>query len=336
MASPSTPPDARRFVDVDGNTFPSCGEPLVDSDADGLSDLMEEEIGSDPFIPDSDDDGLSDYIEWNLRQSGLDPMEPSDAQCFVPDPCIDADMDGACDCLIDTDNDGVCDCVSNPAFVCADALGHDCVDADANGFCDCPDADADGRCDYPDRDGDTLNDCAEVFFGTASNGNDTDADGFPDPLEVLRRSNPVDADRLADQDWDQTRNGIEILSATDPWCNDAGVRSLVSQRYALDNVGLQQGQNCYEFDVSNITLVPTAPNPAAPYPGNGWNRVLLYAGEVSFDDPDSFAAYRVACVMVNYEPEGNYKNPPSGRVVLRDENFVDFRDFEENRDCIWP
>ena len=345
-------PNPRSFVDLDGDLSPACGEPLVDTDGDNLADFMEAEIGTDPHVADTDDDGLWDRLEWRLRTSGLDPLDPDDARCYIPEQCFDVDADTYCDCLLDLDADGTCDCVVDPDTPCADALGHDCVDNDVDGLCDCPDFDDDGRCDYPDRDGDGLNDCQEIFFGTAQNGNDTDADGLPDWREVRALSNPTEKDWLTDADWDQTQNGTEVLAGTDLWCDDSGVRSLVSYQYDLDTLGLVGGKSCYSFTVSNITLVPTLPKVqeelpgsfwarpevgAVPYPGNGWNRVLIFFGEVSFDDPESFASYRVACVMARYEPEGNYKSPPSGRVTLTDADFVDAREeFDADTHCIWP
>ncbi|MBW2278728.1 MAG: hypothetical protein JRF63_14650, partial [Deltaproteobacteria bacterium] len=346
-------PRPRTFVDLDGDLYPECGEPLVDTDGDGLADFKEDELGTDKLLMDTDDDGLYDRLEWRFTSSGLDPLDPTDARCFIPEPCVDTTpADGFCDCLIDLDIDGICDCVNDPDRICHDSYGHDCVDRDIDGLCDCPDLEGDGKCDYGDRDGDGLNDCSEIFFGTAQNGNDTDADGLPDWREVRAQSNPAERDWLDDSDWDQTRNGTEVLAGTDPWCDDSSVRSLVSYQYDLDSNGLSNGRSCYSFDVTNITLVPTVANleEAYPpgtmlsripgfsvYPGNGWNRVFIFFGEVSFDDPDSFASYRVACVMAQYEPEGNYKNPPSGRVRLTDADFYDAREeFDADTHCIWP
>ncbi len=348
----ATPPPRRSFVDLDGDGDATCGEPLVDTDGDDLADFVEGEIGTDPFNTDTDDDGLWDRLEYRLLTSGLDPLDPTDSRCYIPEQCNDVDSDGYCDCLLDLDVDGVCDCVTDPDRVCADALGHDCVDEDVDGLCDCPDVNDDGKCDYADRDGDGLNDCQELFYGTAYNGDDTDADGLPDWREIRALSNPTEKDWLTDDDWDQTQNGTEVLASTDLWCDDSSVRSLVSYQYDLDTRGLIGGKSCYSFEVRNITLVPTLPRlqeefpdldrrrpevGANPYPGNGWNRILIFFGEVSFDDPESFAAYRVACVMARYEPEGNYKNPPSGRVHLTDADFVDAReDFDVDTHCIWP
>ena len=295
---------------------------------------MEDELGTDPLLDDTDDDGINDRLEW--RTLDLDPLDEEDAKCTIPAPCVDDDGDSFCDCVVDLDVDGVCDCETDAALACADELGHDCIDEDMNGFCDCPDVDGDGRCDYPDRDGDSLNDCEEVLFGTSQLGNDSDADGLPDWVEARAESNPTESDRMDDGDLDQTITGIEVLSNTDAFCDDSRLRSRTAYRYRVDSTGLSDGQSCYEFDVRNITLVPTADNEDAVYPGNGWNRVLVFIGEVSFDDPNAFAAYRIACVMAAYEIDGNLKSPPSGRITLRDRDFHNASDFDLDEHCIWP
>jgi hypothetical protein len=324
------------FTDVNGDGYPNCGEPLADSDGDGLADLLEIELGTDPLVPDTDDDGLSDFIEWIFRDSGFDPLDPTDAQCYVPDICVDDDGDGECDCLFDSDADGVCDCVDDPDLACVDGQGRDCIDEDEDGFCDCPDRDNDGLCDYPDSDNDALNDCEEVFFGTSQYGVDTDADGMADLIEVRARTNAVVDDRTADLDADGTTNLIEVMSNTNAWCDDSAVRSRAAYQYTVEEREMAKGRTCYDFDIENITLLPTLANKAAEQPGNGWNRVLIYAGEVAFDAPGSFASYRVACVMANYHPDGNYKNPPSGRVALTEDDFVEISEFDPDEHCDMP
>jgi hypothetical protein len=46
----------------------------IDSDGDGLSDIQEVQIGTDPFNPDTDGDGFSDGVEV---ASGSDPLDPN-------------------------------------------------------------------------------------------------------------------------------------------------------------------------------------------------------------------------------------------------------------------
>ncbi len=369
------------FTDTSGDAQLGCGEPLVDSDGDGLADLVEVLVGADPLLPDSDDDGLSDRVEWDLAPS-RDPLDPSDAGCYVPSPCTpdpaapapaDPDAPPLCACLVDLDVDGVCDCATDPDS-CADPdLGRDCVDLDRDGWCDCDDLDRDGFCDYPDRDGDGLPDCEEIYFGTAKNGVDSDADGLPDLMEARRRTSPVAVDVAGDYDFDRTTNGAEVPGGTDPLCDDAALRSRLAYRYHLETTGLEGDRTCYTFTVGNITLVPTLPNPspwahptepeatddAFPFDpadptvsnainyhqpvhsptgplGDGLNRVLVFAGEVAFDDPNAYARFRVACVAPRFAQPGSFKNPPSGKLVLTEADFTDVADFDPETDCRRP
>ena len=110
------------FIDADQNGVPSCGEPMSDTDMDGLADLYEVRMGTDPQKYDSDGDGLNDRLEWLFRRSGLDPTDSTDASC---DPemmgILDTDGDGLNDCeesflgslanRVDSDDDGIPDSV---------------------------------------------------------------------------------------------------------------------------------------------------------------------------------------------------------------------------------
>ena len=81
----------------------------LDSDADGLSDYLESQLGTDRFDNDTDDDLLPDG--WEV-QHGFDPLDPIDAS-------QDADMDGLTNLQeydlgtdpldSDSDNDGMSD-----------------------------------------------------------------------------------------------------------------------------------------------------------------------------------------------------------------------------------
>jgi hypothetical protein len=110
---------------------PTLARGIIDSDADGLPDEQEKLIGTDPEQQDTDGDGFSDLLEHRLTLSGLDPLDPTDADCGADVDKGDFDGDGLRDCEerffgtnvrgYDTDNDGFGDGVEamfglNPAI----------------------------------------------------------------------------------------------------------------------------------------------------------------------------------------------------------------------------
>ncbi len=324
------------FVDVLGTGEATCGTPLVDSDGDGLADMMEFYIGTDPLDRDTDGDGLSDYLEWRFRDAGLDPLDPSDSSCYIPPPCVDSNGDGLCDCIFDANRDGICDCVTDPDIPCLNEFGRDCVDSNGDGLCDCPDLNGDGRCDYNDTSGDGVHDCEEIYYGTSRRAVDTDGDGLPDFVEARFRTDPARVDVHEDFAMNGVPNQVEVLSNTDPRCDDNRVRARVAYQYDVRQVPRSGPQTCHEFTVRNITLVPTLPNRFAVWPGNNWNRIILYTSEVPVDDPEASGQFRFACVMANFDPVGEYKNPPSGLVRLTEDDFRLVGEFDPDEHCVWP
>jgi hypothetical protein len=300
----------------------------ADSDGDGLEDKTEIGIGSDPFYPDSDGDGCGDGMEYRYKSSGMDPIDPGDCQCFVPDYCFDENEDGLCDC--ENAPDGTC-----------------CEDEDGDGLCDCIDANGDGLCDsenYLDSDGDGLCDCEERYTGTNRSGPDTDGDGLCDFLEIRFGTNPDINDIADDFDWDSVPNGEEVKTATDPHHASVEGRSGLAYRYKLnESVSQAESSTCYDFQVSNITLTETLEGAAgqethgpAGQGYSGFNRILVFAGEVPFDDLESYQRFRVACAEASFKFEGNYKNPPSGLARITDADFVELSVFDPEVHCIPP
>ncbi len=302
---------------VNLNTLPRGDELLTDSDGDGMSDVDEARAGTDPRYADTDGDGCRDSVESTLLDAGLDPLDPDDCDCFVPEYCFDLDLDGLCD--------------------------NGCLDDDDDDLCDCIDTDEDGRCDpsnFPDTDGDGLVDCEERWTGTLSRGNDTDADGLLDFVELRAGTAPDLADAEDDLDFDVIRNGAEVRTGTDPRRVSTLGRYEQAYRYATRTEAWAEGESCYQFSVSNISLAETLPAPSGDVlpetlgqGSTGRNRVLVVAGEVPYDDRESFARYRVACVEAWVRREGNHRSPPSGRVQLALEDFVELRDFAADVHC---
>lgn len=155
---------------------------IVDSDGDGLSDDLEDTLGTDPNDADSDDDGLPDGDE--------------------PNPSHDTDGDGLTNALDpDSDNDGLFD---------GTETGRGCRGADTDtsaGHCR-PDGDGgDTTTDplNPDTDGGGVSDGAEDF----------DLDGQVDAGEG-DPNDQSDDDELTDTDGDGLTDGVEIAIGSDP------------------------------------------------------------------------------------------------------------------------
>ena len=217
-ACESCPNDADNDLDGDGicgdaDTCPNVGNPDqtdtdgdgfgdacdADDDNDGLTDIEEIALGTDPRNPDTDGDWLNDGYE--IKASGTDPMTadgdgdgwkdaiddcPKDAEKVTP---------GSCGCGVadtHTDNDGIADC-------------NDGCPGDPNkwtpGSCGCGVADS-------NSDSDTLADCIDP---------DIDGDGMGNSYETANGFNPWDsADALQDRDGDGIPNLDEFLLGLNP------------------------------------------------------------------------------------------------------------------------
>ncbi len=105
----------KEFVATNRNSLPSENGLVPDSDADGLSDAEEDQLGLDALNPDIDGDFYNDKLEHQFEPLGFDPLVPN-VQPTCDDPTIDTDGDGLRDCeedllstdptLFDTDADG--------------------------------------------------------------------------------------------------------------------------------------------------------------------------------------------------------------------------------------
>lgn len=212
---------------VAGSEAP-CSEDAPDTDGDGVCDLAELELGTDPFNPcdlgvegleDSDGDGACDALEIFLGSNPDNPCDPYNA---------------------DTDNDGYCDLEeemmgSNPFNPCSPAS----TDSDGDGYCDSEElvmgSDAADPCspDGLDSDLDGICNSAELANGTDPNnscdpyGTDTDGDGLCDQIELIIGSSITDPCEpyVLDSDGDgycdewEALEGWGIMDACDP--NDA-------------------------------------------------------------------------------------------------------------------
>jgi hypothetical protein len=152
-----------------------------DGDGDGLSNVEEDTLGTDPEDPDSDDDGLLDGTEVR----GGNPANPDDPANRITDP-LDPD----------TDNDRLCDGSRSVAGVCTGG-----EDRDDDGLRDAAETDALDA----DSDDDGLSDGVEVLDGAYGGPIDRDPSrpgSQTDPLD-----DDSDDDGLSDGAEDDDRDG---------------------------------------------------------------------------------------------------------------------------------
>ncbi len=173
----------------DDSSVGTCN--AADTDADGVSDIEELALGTDPASGDTDGDGISDRFE--LSASGAGPFA-----------AVDSDLDGVIDARdADSDNDGLLDATESGGIaVPIDSDGDGIrdyrdLDSDGDGLPDLRenggaafDADANGRIDAPvDADGDGLASVVDSNDGDANVRTtltaivNTDAVDVPDYLD---------------------------------------------------------------------------------------------------------------------------------------------------------
>ena len=238
------------LVDTDNNTVSDANEDL---DHDNLTNLMEQEYGTNPMLNDTDGDGLTDWFEINVTHTnpavadtdgdgmpdgyeydkGFNPLNATDGG-------LDNDMDGLNNTLEylhhtdpfdpDTDSDGMSDGYEvkyglNPTNP-DDAL--------------------------EDLDNDGLVNGLEAAYGTNPDLNDTDGDGLPDGWEVSYGLNPVNgADNTTDLDGDGLTNIQEYNYGTDPTNPDTdgdGAPDLWEIKNGFNATNPYDGYNDYDKD----------------------------------------------------------------------------------------
>ena len=186
--------------DCSSSSSSSSSSTPDDSDADGLSDDVEESIGTDPKSADTDCDGYADGIEYVGRNG--DPLDNT----FQPQPFeITAKQVTATVDAKDSDDDGLGDVFEND-----NELNENSPDTDRDGFSDglelLAEKDPFLSSSYPrksissqtfdcsapsDQDGDGLSNDVETILNTNAADADSDSDGHNDSYEYLMSSSPT-------------------------------------------------------------------------------------------------------------------------------------------------
>ncbi len=213
----------------------------LDSDKDGLGDIAEIRLGTDPHNADTDGDGISDGAEISIKTNPLakdtdgDGIPDSTEIGLDPSHPRDTDKDGLIDALsLDSDSDTLLDLAEGTA-----------------------DLDGDGLSNYrdSDSDGDGLSDYLEItFYHTDPYLLDSDKDGLTDGQEITAGTNPL----KADSDGDGISDWVEIDDYLQPRDTD-GDGTIDALALDADGDGILDqneyiGSNGFILGCTNITL----------------------------------------------------------------------------------
>ncbi len=215
----------------------SAADALLDLDGDGLSNLSESLVRTDPANRDTDEDGLEDDAE--VREHGTDPRradtdgdglddadEVASPQADPRDPDTDddgltdgdeVDLHGTDPGNWDTDGDRLSDLFEVEGRLDPLSPGDAFLDSDRDGLTNTHEAELGTDPGNADSDGDGLDDGDEVDrFGSDPHDPDTDADGTEDGWEVRYRLDPLRHDSALDIDDDGFSNREEFEDQSDP------------------------------------------------------------------------------------------------------------------------
>jgi hypothetical protein len=297
---------------VDSND-PTLAAGIIDSDGDGLTDELEDLVGSDPHRQDTDVDGFSDLVEYDLRTSGFDTLDPTDADCK-------ADID-----KYDTDGDGLRDCEERFA-----GTNPKKFDSDLDGF------------------GDGM----ELLYGSNPAIHDglldVDFDGADNSREIRWHSKPTtdDVRFLSDHAYryDVRESGLEgsqlCYSFEVTNISLASTLGATETPYRILDAGPAAPP---PVDDAGVPLDAGVARPSTPGYGLGGgnmlpseNRILIEVAESPFDAPSEPGIARLACVSARFDADQRLKSPANGIVTVPRLAFRDARLFSPESDCVVP
>lgn len=215
-ANPDTDGDTMldRWERINGLNALDPTDALLDADGDGVSNVDEHAMGTNPNGSDSDGDGLTDGMEISIG-TNINDMDTDDDT--LPDgweyfngldalSSADRNLDNDLDTL---DNEMEFQLGTNPSST--DSDGDGLLDQDEFGFYGTNPA-------LADTDEDRLSDFEELENGTnaLTVSSDTDGDGMNDDWESARGTKLLIADAAEDPDLDGAVNIVEFLRYSFP------------------------------------------------------------------------------------------------------------------------
>ena len=233
--------DAFEPTDTDGDGRPDYID--IDSDADGIADIIESTIDTDtdgtPDYRDIDSDG--DGIEDALEDSHTPPLLNLDSDADGIDDALDVDATNG----LDANANGIDDAFEPSDRDGDGAPNHLDTDSDNDGINDLQeqniDSDLDGTADYLDIDSD-----ADGVADLIERNIDSDKDSIPDYLDLDSDSDGIiDADENADMPLlsgiDSDHDGIDdVLDASATGGNDSNGNGIddIHEPIDTDNDGI--------------------------------------------------------------------------------------------------
>jgi hypothetical protein len=276
----------------------------ADHDLDGLNDCEEAVLRTDPYLVDSDRDGVPDLVEVRL---GSNPLSD--------DRLVDSDMDGIANGdevrrgLDPWTNDSSRDLAYAYQYRTSDQLETHRMEAT-------PTEPFPGVRIIDVKPGTstvwglrlTGERPARLLFAEGANA-------LPEGAEQDPAMSAVALSALGDYVLASPEGGVLTVRADPEYLPVEGSPSL-DARVLLRTTT----RTCFKMDVRNVTLVETAEVPTGR-PGRGWNMIRLYLGEVPLDSPTAHTIVKSITVPVRFVAP-DQKTPDRPFIHLSDEDFL--------------
>jgi hypothetical protein len=299
-------PDSE-FNPLVSGTFKECltlTDLGADHDLDGLNDCEEAVLRTDPYLVDSDRDGVPDLIEVRL---GSNPLSD--------DRLVDSDMDGIANGdevtrgLDPWTNDSNRDLAYGYQYRTSDQLETHRMEAT-------PTEPFPGVRIIKVQPGTstvwalrlTGDRPARLVFAEG-------ADSLPDGAEDDPASSVIALPSLGDYALTSPGGGTLTVHADPDYLPVAGTPNL-DARVLLRTTT----RTCFHMDVRNVALVETRETPMGR-PGRGWNMIRVYLGEVPLDSPTAHTIVKSITVPMRFVAP-DQKTPNRAFIHLTDEDFL--------------